>query len=211
MKINKNGWNLVLKEELVKKLDEDYKNKDVAPLKKDVFKVFDLVSFDEVNVVILGQDPYPKKGDANGIAFSVNREDKLPASLRNMYKELLDDLNIKRTTGDLSNIVEQGVLLMNTVLTVEVSKANSHNKYGWQYTTDKIIEDLSDRGNVVFVLLGGNAQKKISLIDEEKNIIITEVHPSPLSAYRGFLGSKIYTKINESLEKLNKKGIDWSK
>ncbi len=211
MKITKNGWNLEIEDELVKKLEEDYKTKDIAPNKENIFKVFNLISFKEVKVVILGQDPYPKKGDANGIAFSVDRNDKLPASLKNMYKELESDLGIKRGTGDLSSIVKQGVLLMNTVLTVEVSKANSHHKYNWQSTTDKVIKSLSDKGNIIFVLLGGNAQKKIDLIDERNNIIIKEVHPSPLSAYRGFLGSKIYTKINNSLEKLNKEKIDWSK
>ncbi len=211
MIINKNKWSLDIKDDLVKKLEEDYKTKDIAPTKENIFKVFELVSFEDVSVVILGQDPYPKKGDANGIAFSVNRDEKLPASLKNMYKELEADLNIKRETGDLSEIVKQGVLLMNTVLTVEVTKANSHNKYNWQYTTDKVIKDLSSKGNVVFVLLGGSAQKKIPLIDDTKNIIIKEVHPSPLSAYRGFLGSKIYTQINEALINLNKKTIDWSK
>ncbi len=211
MKINKNGWELEIEDDLIKRLEQDYKTKDIAPNKEDIFKVFNLISFEDVKVVILGQDPYPKKGDANGIAFSVDRNDKLPASLKNMYKELESDLGVKRNSGDLSSIVKQGVLLMNTVLTVEVAKANSHHNYNWQSTTDKVIKSLSDKGNIIFVLLGSNAQKKKDLIDGENNIIIKEFHPSPLSAYRGFLGSKIYTKINDSLEKLNEEKIDWSK
>lgn len=203
-------WELFIDDKLIENIEEEYQKKEISPQKENLFKVFELVDFKDVNVVILGQDPYPKKGDANGIAFSVDRKEKLPASLRNLYKELEEDLGIKRENGDLSNIVKQGVLFMNTVFTVEVGKANSHNKYGWQKTSDTVIEDLSKKGDVLFVLLGNNAKKVEKLIDKDKNTVIYEVHPSPLAAYRGFFGSKIFTKINNYLKENNKKEIDWT-
>lgn len=207
--MNINGWNIQINDSFANMIDDIYLKEDVTPLKENLFKVFELVKFEDVNVVILGQDPYPTKGDANGIAFSVNRKESLPPSLRNIYKELKEDLNIDRVDGDLSDIVKQGVLLMNVVLTTQVSKPRYHHTLGWQEITTKIIADLSDKHNIIFVLLGGDAQGYKKYIDCESNIIIETSHPSPLSAYRGFNGSKIFTKINEDLIKQGKKSIIW--
>lgn len=202
-------WKLNISDELYLKIEEEYENYDISPSKENMFKVFELIKFSEVKVVVLGQDPYPKKGDAQGIAFSVNRDYKLPPSLKNMYKELESDLKIVRKSGDLTDVVKQGVLFMNTVLTVRVSEAKSHSQLGWQKTTDQIIKDLSEVGDKIFVLLGADAQKIENKIDINKNVVLKTSHPSPLSAYRGFLGSKIYSKINDELDKNGEKRIKW--
>lgn len=206
-----NDWTLNIDDDLYQKINNEYLTLELTPKKENLFKVYEIVKKSEVNVVFLGQDPYPKKGDANGIAFSVNRNNKLPASLRNIYKEIETDLGIKRIDGDLTNIVKQGVLFMNTVLTTEVGKARSHHNYGWQKTTNEIITDLSNKGNIIFVLLGNDAKAAKKNIDINNNIIIESSHPSPLSAYRGFLGSKIFSQINNELSKLKKPIIDWNK
>ncbi len=203
-----NEWNLELPNHLFELINDNSEN--IIPEKDKVFNIFKLIKAQDVKVVFLGQDPYPKKGDANGIAFSVDRNYNLPASLRNLYKELDSDLNIKRTDGDLSNLVSQGVFFLNTILTVEVGKPKSHKSLGWEEITSKIVKDISIKNKIIFVLLGKQAQKYINIIDS-KSIIICAPHPSPLSAYRGFFGSKIFSKINQILLENNQKIIDWSK
>ncbi len=192
----------------ISELLENYDESKYAPKKSEIFKALELTKLSEVKVVILGQDPYPTAGDACGLSFSVNRDTKLPKSLINIYKELNDDLGIEATSGDLTTWAQSGVLLLNTVLTVEISKANSHHDYGWQETTNQIIEQVAQKGDVVFVLLGKQAQKYEDLV-KENNMIIKQAHPSPLSAYRGFLGSKIFSEINNCLKRVKKSPINW--
>ncbi len=204
---NINGYKLTF-DENVQKILNNYDENKYSPIKENLFKALELTSFSDVKVVILGQDPYPTKGDANGLSFSVNRSEKLPKSLNNMFKELESDLGIKRTNGDLTTWAMQGVLLLNTVLSVEVGKANSHRNLGWEELTTKIIKDVASKKNIVFVLLGKQAQSYKKMIFDE-NIIIETSHPSPLSAYRGFLGSKIYSQINFELQKLGHSAIKW--
>lgn len=204
-----NGWNLAIDNIFLDNIKKIYNNKNIAPNYNDIFKVFELVKPNKVKVIILGQDPYPKLGDANGIAFSVSRQENLPASLKNIYKELESDLGIKRINGNLEDIVKQGVLLLNTVLTVEVGKPKSHAKLGWQKLTDNVIQQLNEQGNKIFVFLGNDAQKYEKYITNSSNIILKTSHPSPLSVYRGFSGSNIFSQINNSLIKLNQKSINW--
>ncbi len=205
MKVN--DYNFEINDK-VSELLANYDEEKYAPKKSEIFRALELTKLSEVKVVILGQDPYPTKGDACGLSFSVNREDKLPKSLINMYKELQSDLGITATSGDLSTWAKSGVLLLNTVLTVEISKANSHHDYGWQETTNQIIKQVAQKGDVVFVLLGKQAQKYEELV-KDNNMIIKQAHPSPLSAYRGFFGSKIFSEINKCLESVNKAPINW--
>ncbi len=205
-----NDWELSIDEELERKLNEEYLNNDITPEREDLFKAFELVKKEEVKVVFIGQDPYPTKGDAMGLSFSVKRDNNLPPSLKNIYKELESDLGIVRTNGDLSSIASQGVLFLNTILTTRVSKARSHNNLGWQKVTQKIIEEMSEQKNIIFVLLGKDAQKYKDIINLTENIVIETSHPSPLSAYRGFLGSKIFTQINLELSNQGKDPIDWN-
>lgn len=205
MKIN--GYDILL-DSKVEDLMNNYDEIKYAPAKKNIFRALELTSLSEVKVVILGQDPYPVPGDACGLSFSVDRAEKLPKSLINIGKELESDMNVKLTTGDLSNWAMQGILLLNTVLTVEKTKANSHHKLGWQITTDNIIKQVSAKQNVIFVLLGKQAQTYEKIIGTH-NIIIKAPHPSPLSAYRGFFGSKIFSEINNNLITLGKKPINW--
>lgn len=192
----------------VNDLLDNYNENLYGPAKGDIFRALKLCPLKDVKVVIIGQDPYPSKGDACGLSFSVNRSEKLPKSLNNMYKELVEDLNIKRTSGDLSDWAKQGVLLLNTVLTVEYSKANSHHNLGWLEVSEQIIKQVAAKQNVVFILLGKQAQNYSSLLGEN-NFVICAPHPSPLSAYRGFFGSKIYSKTNEQLKKLSLEPIKW--
>ncbi len=194
--------------ERINDLLENYDDQIYGPPKQDIFRALELCPLAQVKVVIIGQDPYPTKGDACGLSFSVNRQDKLPKSLINMYKELADDLNINRTSGDLSDWAKQGVLLLNTVLTVEYTKANSHHKLGWLSVSEEILKQVAAKENIVFILLGKQAEKYCTLTGE-KNIIITAPHPSPLSAYRGFFGSKIYSKTNNELKKISQEPINW--
>lgn len=207
--ININDWELQVDDKFLDKIKEKYNNNNIAPAYEDIFKVFKLIKFQDVKVIILGQDPYPTQGDANGIAFSVNRQDKLPPSLKNIYKELEKDLGVVRTSGNLEDLVRQGVLLLNTVLTVEVGNVKSHAKIGWQKVTDEVIKQLNDCGEKVFVLLGNDAQKYEKHLTNSTNIILKTSHPSPLAVYRGFSGSRIFSQINASLKKLNKTKINW--
>ena len=161
-------------------------------------------------MVILGQDPYHGPNQAHGLAFSVQPDAKFPPSLRNIYKELEDDIGCKRTTPHLQDWAKEGVLLLNTVLTVEAHQAHSHKNIGWEIFTDEIIKHVSSAlEDVVFILWGKPAQSKIKLIDTERHHIIQSVHPSPLSAYRGFFGSKPFSKTNEYLIASGKESINW--
>ena len=192
-------------------LENKYADGEVYPDRDDIYRAFELLPFNEVKVVILGQDPYHGPGQANGLAFSVNEGVKTPPSLVNIYKELEADLNIKRTSGNLDDWAKKGVLLLNTTLTVDKGQAGSHRKIGWVPFTDAVIEAISEHHeHVVFILWGKPAQSKSHLIDTSKHLIIQNVHPSPLSAYRGFFGSRPFSEVNEYLRKHNESPIDWS-
>ena len=183
----------------------------IYPPKELVFKVFDL-PLQDIKVVILGQDPYHNPGQACGLSFSVNDGVPLPKSLINIYKELYDDLGITPAkTGNLEKWFKQGIFLLNSVLTVEEYSPASHSNVGWQDFTDYIIETISQKNNnIVFVLWGSYARSKKTLIDSSRHKIIESPHPSPLSAYRGFFGSKVFSGINSYLEEVGKKPIDFN-
>lgn len=195
---------------LKERLEEEYKQKTIFPKWDDVLNALKYTAFDDVRVVILGQDPYHGPGQAHGLSFSVQPGTPLPPSLRNMYKELQEDLGCTRNTGDLRSWAAQGVLLLNTVLTVEQGNAHSHKGWGWEEFTDAVIRAVSDKDEpVIFVLWGRPAQTKKALIDTDKHVIIESVHPSPLSASRGFFGSKPYSKINQQLQEWGQSPIDF--
>ena len=194
-------------------LDKEYaKGIDIYPDVENVFQCFNKTPFSKVKVIILGQDPYHGEGQANGLSFSVNETIKIPPSLKNIFKELQNDLKIQiPESGNLEKWAEQGVLLLNTVLTVEKSKANSHRKKGWEQFTDKVIKILNDKKvHLVFILWGAPAQKKGMNIDESKHLILKAPHPSPLSSYRGFFDSKPFSQTNTYLKKKSLSIIDWS-
>lgn len=192
-------------------LEDKYENGRVFPPRDEIYTAFELTSFENVRVVILGQDPYHGERQSHGLAFSVNEGIKIPPSLRNIYKELEEDLGIRRTGGSLKDWAAQGVLLLNTVLTVDAHEANSHRGLGWEKFTDSVIKVVSEElENVVFILWGKPAQKKEALIDGSKHLIIKSVHPSPLSAYRGFFGSRPFSRTNEYLEENGRTPVDWS-
>ena len=182
----------------------------IFPPIPSIFRALELVCFHEVKVLILGQDPYHGFGQANGLSFSVNKEIMIPPSLKNIFIELENDLNIPVSQhGDLTSWAQQKILLLNSVLSVEHEKPNSHQKLGWDKLTNKIISRLSQRGNVIFVLWGKSAQKKLSLIDDKQNKILSAPHPSPLSAYRGFFGCKHFSEINKILIENDSSEINW--
>lgn len=191
-------------------LTTERKEHQVFPPEQDVFNALNYTPYDQVKVLIVGQDPYHDDGQAHGLAFSVRPGVKIPPSLVNMYKELQTDLGIPRSkTGYLKPWAEQGVLLLNTVLTVRAHQAASHKGQGWEHFTDAVIKAVSDKPDmVVFVLWGGHAQKKLSLIDTNRHTVIQSAHPSPLSAAK-FFGSKPFSKINAALEAAGKTPIDW--
>ena len=200
--------------ELSKKVDQFYREGKVQifPKKKEVFRAFDLCPFEKVKVVILGQDPYPTKGYANGLSFSVNNDIyPFPKSLNNIFKEIHNDIGISfPENGDLTRWAEQGVLLLNTVLTVEEGSPDSHKGIGWEKFTNGVIELLSDqKQELVFMLWGAKATAKTSLINEDKHMVLSSVHPSPLSAYRGFFGCKHFSKANDYLNENNLSVINW--
>lgn len=192
-------------------LASEYTSKSIYPEFKNIFRAFELTPWEDVKVILLGQDPYHGPGQAQGLSFSVPIGTKVPPSLKNIFKERQSDLNISiPQTGDLSSWAQQGVLLLNSVLTVEAHKAGSHQKKGWEEFTNSIIQTLSERKDpLVFILWGSSAIKKRALIDTSKHIILESVHPSPLSAYRGFFGSKPFSKTNQALLDFNKTPIDW--
>lgn len=184
----------------------------IFPEESKVFRALNACEIDRVKVVILGQDPYPTKGHAHGLCFSAEKSvSPLPRSLQNIYKELRSDLGFEIPYhADLSTWVEQGVLLLNTVLTVREGEANSHANKGWEQFTDAVLSAINTKqSNVVYVLWGAKAQAKINLIDTEKNLVIQSAHPSPLSASRGFFGSKPFSTINAYLVKHQKEPINW--
>ena len=195
---------------MIKEIDEQRLTKTIYPPKEQVFRVFDL-PLKDIKVVILGQDPYHNPDQACGLSFSVNDGVPLPKSLINIYKELHDDLGIKPAkTGNLESWFKQGVFLLNAVLTVEKNSPASHSKIGWENFTDYIIENISEKNeNVVFVLWGAYARSKNKLIDSSKHKIIESAHPSPLSAYRGFFGSKVFSQINNYLAENDRETINF--
>ena len=213
-----NSWDKILKDEfkkdyfkdLVKFLNMENKTKTIFPKSEDLFRALKLTDYKDVNVVILGQDPYHGEKEANGLCFSVNHGVQSPPSLQNIFKELKSDLGITRTDTDLSDWAKQGILLLNTVLTVEKDKAFSHRGKGWEIFTDKIIEKLNEKEDpIVFVLWGNAARSKKSLLTNKKHMIVESAHPSPLSYNRGFKDSKPFSKINNLLKSVNKKEINW--
>lgn len=192
-------------------IKEEYKKTQIFPEGKNIFRAFDLCPFEDVSLVIIGQDPYDGKGQANGLCFSVSEKIKNPPSLQNIYKELKSDLGIKiPETGNLENWCKQGVLLLNATLTVRANLAGSHQKKGWEEFTDAVIKIISEKKeNIVFLLWGRYAQEKGKIVDTKKHFILKAAHPSPLSAYNGFFGSKHFSKSNEYLKSIGKAPINW--
>lgn len=191
-------------------LKQEYATKRIFPDMYHIFTAFKLTPFSKTKVVILGQDPYHNPGQANGMSFSVMPNITLPPSLRNIYKELYNDVGAKPVShGYLKKWADQGVLLLNAVLTVPYGDANGHQGKGWELVTDTAIKALSDRGGVVFILWGRFAQNKIPLIDQSKNVVIKSSHPSPFSADRGFFGSRPFSRCNDALSKFGENPIDW--
>ncbi len=197
--------------ELKSFLMEEKKKNIVFPPGKLIFNAFDLTPFDKVKVVLLGQDPYHNIGQAHGLCFSVPDGVEFPPSLRNIFQELYSDLNIPvPKSGNLEKWAKQGVLLLNATLTVRAHEAGSHQKRGWEQFTDAVIRIISQKhAGIVFLLWGNYAQAKTELIDTSKHFILKTVHPSPLSASRGFFGCKHFSKTNELLSKSDKTPIDW--
>ena len=182
----------------------------VYPEPKNIFNAFDLCPFDKVKVVIIGQDPYHEPGQAHGLCFSVLPPTAIPPSLVNIYKEIESDLGRKSVTnGDLTYWAEQGVLLLNSTLTVRAHAAASHAGHGWEEFTDAVIRAVAQRENIVYMLWGGYAQKKAAFVDASKNLVLKSVHPSPLSAYRGFFGCKHFSRANEYLSQHGFAPIEW--
>ena len=196
---------------LITFLEDEYKNNVVYPPKEEIFTALKLTDYNDVRVVIIGQDPYHEPNQAHGLAFSVLEGIKLPPSLKNIYKEIESDFGYKMSgTGNLENWAKQGVLLLNNVLTVKAHEANSHKGRGWEYVTDKLVEKLNEREEmIIFVFWGNNAKSKHKLITNPNHVILTAPHPSPLSAYHGFFGCKHFSKINEILRNNDKKEINW--
>ena len=185
--------------------------KNIFPETANIFHSLNLCAPDNINVVIIGQDPYHGKGQANGLAFSVNNDSPIPPSLRNIFIELELDLGISISKyGSLEAWAKQGVLLLNTCLTVEESKPGSHQNIGWEKFTDEIINQISFKGPIVFILWGAKAQEKESIINHDKNLIIKSAHPSPFSARRGFFGTKPFSRTNHFLKENGKKEINWN-
>ena len=214
------GWQEALAEEMKQPYFQELREfvvrerreHEVFPPEEEVYTAFALTPLEQVKVLILGQDPYHDDGQAHGLSFSVKRGVKLPPSLRNIFKELHNDLGIPPAKhGDLSHCARQGVMMLNAVLTVRAHKANSHKDRGWERFTDAVIDTISkERSDVVFVLWGRYAQKKAKLIDKNKHLILSSAHPSPLSAKNGFFGSKPFSKINEALREARQAEIDWA-
>ena len=190
---------------------QEYRTKEIFPASQDIFKAYDLCPYHKLKVVILGQDPYHNTGQAQGLSFSVKKGMALPPSLQNIFKELSDDLACPIPgNGDLSPWAEQGVLLLNTVLTVRAHQAFSHRGIGWEEFTDATIEAIEEKEEpVVYILWGSPAQSMRKMIRQKKRLILTAPHPSPLSAYRGFFGSRPFSKCNAYLEKEGLSPIDW--
>lgn len=196
------------KQKLQQALLQEYNSFTIYPEQKNMLRAFNLTSFNDTKVVILGQDPYPTEGNADGLAFSYNGTN-LPKSLRNIFNELQSDLEIVNTNGNLTNWAEQGVLLLNCSLTCRANKPNSHKDLGWHHFTDYLISSLNDKQTpVIFLLWGNNAISKKSLISSHHHILETS-HPSPLSVYRGFNGCQHFSKTNTLLKQSSQTPIDW--
>ncbi|MFE4711165.1 uracil-DNA glycosylase [Paenibacillus sp. NPDC056722] len=215
-----NDWDKVLQEEVEKPyfdelryaLAREYKTQTVYPPKDQLFSALKLTPYEGTRVVILGQDPYHGEGQAHGLSFSVKPGVRIPPSLRNIYAELHEDIGMPIPThGYLKHWAEEGVLMLNAVLTVRESQPNSHKGLGWERFTDAIMEKLNERTvPMVFILWGSHAQKKGAFIDKNRHLVIQSPHPSPLSAHRGFLGSRPFTQANRFLESHELQGIDWT-
>ncbi len=220
IKMTGNNWDIILNEvyhqpyfiNIVKFINQIYKERTIFPPKPRILKALTTTDYDKVKVVILGQDPYHGVGEANGLAFSVSDGIKLPPSLKNIYKELHDDLGIPiATKGNLECWAKEGVLLLNAVLTVEKDKPASHKNIGWEEFTDTIIQKLNDKETpVVFILWGAFARSKKKYITNPKHLVLESPHPSPFSANYGFFGSKPFSKTNNFLIQNNIKPIDWT-
>lgn len=215
--INKK-WDVILKDEFEKDyfrnlgifVKSEYQQKTIYPEYKDIFNALRYTDYDEVKVVILGQDPYHGEHEAHGLSFSVKEGVKMPPSLLNIFKELYSDLGIKRTKTDLTDWAKEGVLLLNSIMTVVKDTPLSHKGKGWEKFTDTVIEKLGEREEpIVFILWGSYARSKKELIKNKNHFILESVHPSPLSANRGFFGSKPFSKTNEFLKKNNIHEIKW--
>lgn len=219
MELVGNKWDKILEEEYQKEyfkkivlyINKAYKERAIFPPKNYILRALSLTDYDDVKVVILGQDPYHGVGEANGLAFAVNKGITLPPSLKNIYKELNDDLNIPiSTSGDLTCWAKEGVLLLNSVLTVEKDRPASHKDLGWQYFTDEVIKKLNEKETpVVFILWGNFAKSKKELITNPKHLIIESSHPSPFSCNYGFFGSRPFSKTNNFLKENGLKEIDF--
>ena len=218
MKFN-NTWSSSLDEEFNKKyfndlssfVNKEQDTKSIYPLDDNIFNAFKLTPLEEIKVVILGQDPYHGEGQAHGLAFSVQDRIAFPPSLRNIFQEYSSDLGYEiPRSGSLIKWAEEGVFLLNTVLTVRANEAHSHKGQGWEVFTDAVIKMISDqRENIVFILWGKPAQLKVKLIDESKHLVLKAPHPSPLSSYRGFFGSKPFSEANAYLKEHKIKVINW--
>lgn len=217
-KFPKNNWYKKLNDEFQKEyflelstfLEEAYKKDTIYPLEDNIFNAFKMTDYDQVKVVILGQDPYHQPGQAHGLSFSVEENVKLPPSLKNIFKEIEADLGIKNQSGNLSSWAREGVLLLNSFLTVKESSPMAHSKSGWEKFTDSVLKVLNEKDTpVIFLLWGAPSQKKEILVTNPKHVILKSVHPSPLSAHRGFLGCKHFSKTNEILKKNNLSEINW--
>jgi uracil-DNA glycosylase len=197
--------------ELTEFIRKEYSTQTVYPPAKEIFRAFDCCDFDEVRVVIIGQDPYHGPDQANGLCFSVRPAMKMPPSLVNIFKEIQSDLGKPfPPNGDLERWAKQGVLLLNATLTVKASSPGSHQNKGWENFTDAVIKEISEhRSNVVFLLWGAYAQKKGEMIDRSKHLVLASPHPSPFSADKGFFGNKHFSKTNEYLKSKGLKTIDW--
>lgn len=214
-----NSWDEIMQDEYQKEyfrkivlfINKEYKNKTIFPPKNYILRSLALTDYNNVKVVILGQDPYHGVGEANGLSFSVNKNIKLPPSLKNIYKELLNDLGIDNgNNGDLTPWANQGVLLLNSILTVEKDKPASHKNLGWEIFTDAIIKKLNQKKEpIVFILWGNFAKSKISLITNPNHYIISSSHPSPFSCNYGFFGSRPFSKINNYLKQDGIAPINW--
>ena len=211
-------WRKILKSEFSKEyfknlnnfLIEEDKKHNLFPEKEKIFAAINKTEFDKVKIIILGQDPYHGINQANGIAFSVNDKTPSPPSLKNIFKELSSDLNKDTNNVNLNNWAKQGVLLLNSILTVREDEPCSHQNKGWEIFTDKIVESLANkRQGLIFIIWGAKAKKKIKSIDLSNHYVLESSHPSPLSSYRGFFGCRHFSKSNKILRSLNKKEIQW--
>lgn len=219
MQFFQNDWDNAIGEELDKayfqtiidKVEREYATHKIYPAENKIFSAFKLTPFKDVKVVIIGQDPYHGEGQAHGLCFSVMPGIQTPPSLVNIFKEIADDIGgYVPDNGYLVPWAKQGVLLLNSVLTVREGQPNSHRPLGWEEFTDAVIKSLNKKDNkIVFLLWGNNAKQKASLIDQDKHFVLTASHPSPLSAYNGFFGCKHFSKTNELLEKSGQKAINW--